>query len=492
MSEIVEDKRHWLDRPALPILKLDLEKTLYGVFILLAIASRFWLLGERAMSHDESLHTFYSWTLYQGGGYSHTPLTHGPFLFHINALIYSLFGADDFTSRISVALFGVALVALPYTLRRWLGRTGALVTAFMILISPSLWYHARYIRDEAFMLVWIMLVVWGVFSYLHDRATKWLYLIAVAAAFAFISMEAMFIFVAIFGFFLIAATLIELADRADFWRGIALKLALGGLGVGVILFVAVIAQALLLGAIGLAPGDPSPFPAPAQPLQAGQSIEFSAQLQYILQLLWGVLRVGLSMLIPAGLIGFGSYRWLKSAWPAAARESRSFDLVIVLGSLSLFLLSAALLPILNSVWKILYQLPFVDVSKKTEKEGLANPDMTKVDIKTTIKNNIITIEPFKFKAAGFRVKIAGESSFDGNLNLKMRLGLPPLGIFGIPVRVTGTGTMPRIRFSKGSGEDENIPETEYSDQIPEDVAKRLKAAKETDIEEIPETPGEIK
>ena len=362
MSEIVEDKRHWLDRPALPILKLDLEKTLYGVFILLAIASRFWLLGERAMSHDESLHTFYSWTLYQGGGYSHTPLTHGPFLFHINALIYSFFGADDFTSRISVALFGVALVALPYTLRRWLGRTGALVTAFMILISPSLWYHARYIRDEAFMLVWIMLVVWGVFSYLHDRATKWLYLIAVAAAFAFISMEAMFIFVAIFGFFLIAATLIELADRADFWRGIALKLALGGLGVGVILFVAVIAQALLLGAIGLAPGDPSPFPAPAQPLQAGQSIEFSAQLQYILQLLWGVLRVGLSMLIPAGLIGFGSYRWLKSAWPAAARESRSFDLVIVLGSLSLFLLSAALLPILNSVWKILYQLPFVDVN----------------------------------------------------------------------------------------------------------------------------------
>jgi predicted membrane-bound mannosyltransferase/DNA-binding beta-propeller fold protein YncE len=362
MSANMEEKTRWLDRPVLPILKLDLEKTLYWVFILAAIASRFWLLGERSMSHDESLHTYYSWSLFQGGGYTHTPLTHGPFLFHINALIYSFFGADDFTSRISVALFGVALVALPFVLRRWLGRTGALITSFMILISPSLWYHARYIRDEAFMLVWIMLLAWGLFGYLHDRATKWLYLVAIAAAFAFISMEATFIFVAIFGFFLISAVLIELADQPDFWRGIVLKLALGVAGAVGILFVAVIVQTILLQAIGLAPGDPSPFPVPVQPLQPGQPIEFSAQLQYILQLLWGILRVGLSMLIPAGLIGYGIYRWLKTMWPAAVRESRSFDLVVVLGSLSLFMLSAALLPILNSIWKILYQLPFVDVN----------------------------------------------------------------------------------------------------------------------------------
>jgi len=362
MSANVEEKTSWLDRPVLPILKLDLEKTLYWVFIVLAIASRFWLLGERAMSHDESLHTFYSWNLYQGGGYSHTPLTHGPFLFHINALIYSFFGADDFTSRISVALFGIALVILPYAFRRWLGRTGALITSFMILISPSLWYHARYIRDEAYMLVWIMLIAWGIFGYLHDKATKWLYLVAGAAAFAFISMEATFIFVAIFGFFLIAALLIELSDQPDFWRNVVLKLVLGVAGAVAILFVVVVAQTILLKAIGLAPGDPSPFPVPLKPLQPDLPIEFSAQLQYILQLLLGVLRVGLSMLIPAGGIGFGIYWLLKKTWPTAARESRSFDLVVVLGSLSLFLLSAALLPILNSVWKMLYQTPFVDVN----------------------------------------------------------------------------------------------------------------------------------
>ena len=146
-STIAEERTHWLDRPVLAVWRLDLEKTLYVVFILLAIFTRFWMLGARTMSHDESTHAYYSWNLFKGFGYTHTPLTHGPFLFHINALIYSLFGANDFTARISVALFGVILVALPFFLRRWLGRTGALVTSFMLLISPSILYHARYIRN---------------------------------------------------------------------------------------------------------------------------------------------------------------------------------------------------------------------------------------------------------------------------------------------------------------------------------------------------------
>src|SRR5512139_3918899 len=196
-----ERKMSWLDRAVLSSVNLDVEKTLYLVLIVIAILTRFWALGDRGMSHDESLHVYYSWNLYKGGGFSHTPLMHGPFLFHINALIYSLFGADDFTARISVAIFGVVLVGLPYFMRRWLGRTGGLVTSFMLLISPSIWYHGRYIRDEAYMLVWIVLIAWGIFAYFQQRSYKWLYLIAGALAFAFLSMEATFIIAVIFGFF---------------------------------------------------------------------------------------------------------------------------------------------------------------------------------------------------------------------------------------------------------------------------------------------------
>ncbi|WP_306349997.1 AsmA-like C-terminal region-containing protein [Flavobacterium sp. '19STA2R22 D10 B1'] len=102
---------------------------------------------------------------------------------------------------------------------------------------------------------------------------------------------------------------------------------------------------------------------------------------------------------------------------------------------------------------------FSVISEKTGSDGINNPDVSQVDIKTAIKNNIITIERFKMKVAGFRPRLEGQTSLDGKLNLRMRLGLPPLGILGIPIVITGTQDKPKIKiFSKSS---EDIEETEY-------------------------------
>src|SRR5262249_52753779 len=89
----------------------SVETALYPVILAPAALTRFWDLGSRALHHDESLHAYFSWLLATGQGYVHDPLMHGPFLFHITALIYFLLGATDASSRFSAALFGVALVA---------------------------------------------------------------------------------------------------------------------------------------------------------------------------------------------------------------------------------------------------------------------------------------------------------------------------------------------------------------------------------------------
>ena len=102
------------------------------------------------------------------------------------------------------------------------------------------------------------------------------------------------------------------------------------------------------------------------------------------------------------------------------------------------------------------------VSAKTENPDIKDPDVSKVDIKTTIKNNIVTIERFKFKAAGFRLRFEGETSLDGKLNLKMRIGLPPLGILGIPIKVLGTQENPDIKLGRKS---EDLEETEYVEDV---------------------------
>ena len=113
MAEATLEKQpSFLDRSLWAAMVWDWEKVMYVVLIAAAVVTRLYDLGARVISHDESLHAYYSHELYRGKGFVHTPLMHGTFQFHIVALIYTLFGASDFTARVPVALFGVAAVAL--------------------------------------------------------------------------------------------------------------------------------------------------------------------------------------------------------------------------------------------------------------------------------------------------------------------------------------------------------------------------------------------
>jgi AsmA protein len=103
---------------------------------------------------------------------------------------------------------------------------------------------------------------------------------------------------------------------------------------------------------------------------------------------------------------------------------------------------------------------FSVVATTTSKEEMKNPELSKVEIKSSIKNNIITLERFKFKFAGFRPRIEGTTGLDGRLNIKMRLGLPPLGIFGIPMTITGNKDNPKVKIGRKS---DDLQETEDKD-----------------------------
>lgn len=96
---------------------------------------------------------------------------------------------------------------------------------------------------------------------------------------------------------------------------------------------------------------------------------------------------------------------------------------------------------------------FSSVGRQTDHKGLDTGDVSKVDIKSTIANNIITIEQTKVKMAGFRLKFSGQVSFDNQLSLQFRLGLPPFGIFGIPMTITGTQANPHIRLGRAKKDD---------------------------------------
>ena len=95
---------------------------------------------------------------------------------------------------------------------------------------------------------------------------------------------------------------------------------------------------------------------------------------------------------------------------------------------------------------------FGEVSKQTNKD-VNDPDLSKVEIKSTIANNIITIQRTRMKVSAFKLRIEGQTSFDDRLNLHVRVGLPPFGIIGIPVTVIGTEDKPEVKVRRGKSGD---------------------------------------
>src|SRR6476469_11253077 len=79
----------WLDR-AIDLTKANWEVLLYAGLMIVAVLTRVWDLGPRALHHDESIHAYYSSLYMKGGGYNYDPTYHGPFLYNIVGLGFFL------------------------------------------------------------------------------------------------------------------------------------------------------------------------------------------------------------------------------------------------------------------------------------------------------------------------------------------------------------------------------------------------------------------
>ncbi len=203
---------------ALPVRRvITVEQLLYLLIGVASILLHLYLLGDRALHHDETLHAEYSWRLYQGQGYVHDPLLHGPFLYYWTAFTYLLFGASDTTARLSGAMFGIVAVLLPLLLRRELGRGGALLASAYLLISPVFLYVGRFIRHDMFAVTFELLAVIALVRYIHSERSFWHYLFAAALGLMLTTMETFYLFVLILGVYVVAVLLWEIAPKLLWW-----------------------------------------------------------------------------------------------------------------------------------------------------------------------------------------------------------------------------------------------------------------------------------
>ncbi len=320
----MENKR-WLDKPIHPSLPaVTNEVAIFILILITALVTRFFDLESRVMSHDESLHTYFSYLLYKGQGYQHTPMMHGPFQFHILALTYYLFGVSDFTARIPAVLFSIATVWMVWYWRRYLGKVGALIAGFLLVISPYMLYYGRYVRNEAFAGFSGIVMLYVMLRYLETGGKKYLYLLSATLLLHFTSKETSFIYAAqallyLAIYFVARVTRKPWEFHEGKYRGfiIAIAIAVLLLGAGLGLSLAN-RDAETIGATETAaPANPaeglSPFAAP----ESGFSIP--------LILFGGAL---VAFLVAAYFLIAG-YTW------EGIRSEYSFDLLILTGTLTL-------------------------------------------------------------------------------------------------------------------------------------------------------------
>lgn len=319
----------WLEKPITNFLpKFNLETLIIIVILILAVLSRFTNVGARVMSHDEVNHVVPSWDLAMGRGYSQDPVTHGPLQFHLIALSYFLFGDSDFTSRIPAALFSVAAIAVVLlTFRRYLGKWGHIIGGILFLISPFLLFYGRYTRNEGIIELIAVLMLYATLRYL-DRGDKFsLTLLVVAQALNFSSKETAYIYMAQLLLFLAFVFLMEITREK--WSSPQSR--------RIFMVTTSAAIGFLITGIGLAY-----MLAKQNPItETGESIASTSSALGTFS--------NLSVLLAIGFGIVAVFILLKELGLVKIRHLRSFDLLILNGSLILPLLAAFPINILGSL-----------------------------------------------------------------------------------------------------------------------------------------------
>ncbi len=194
------------------------ELAAYGVLVAIALALRLIDLGARPFHHDESQDAYFSWRLFTEGDYAYNPLLHGPLRFYLTTAMYAIFGASDTVARLAPALMGTAMVALPYLVRRQIGRIAAFTAAVLLAVGPSYLYFSRFAREDIYIACITLALLAVVLRFLDSPRRHHPALMGALLAASFATKESTFITVFVAGTFFGPLALWQIRRAAGGWR----------------------------------------------------------------------------------------------------------------------------------------------------------------------------------------------------------------------------------------------------------------------------------
>jgi uncharacterized protein (TIGR03663 family) len=173
-----------------------------GAILLIGGFLRLYNLNLVPLHHDEGVNGNFLVRLVREGSYHYDPQNyHGPTVYYFAAvypwILRLLFGPDaqnhygltTVAIRCVPALFGLATIALIFTLRRNLGTVATLTAAFLLAVSPGAVYLSRYFIHETLFVFFTLGIVVAAMKYYEDPHPVYLILGALSAGLLFATKE---------------------------------------------------------------------------------------------------------------------------------------------------------------------------------------------------------------------------------------------------------------------------------------------------------------
>jgi len=157
--------------------------------VVVGLLARLLALGARVAHFDEGRVGYWIGRYVETGDFHYRYIIHGPFVQHVDHLVFSLFGANDFTLRLVVAVVGAALPLVVLLFRAHLDGAELVAAALFLAGNPVLLYYSRFLRSTVPVAVFAFAAFGFAVRYWDTRRARYLYAFGLLLALAFTAKE---------------------------------------------------------------------------------------------------------------------------------------------------------------------------------------------------------------------------------------------------------------------------------------------------------------
>jgi uncharacterized protein (TIGR03663 family) len=147
--------------------KNALDETGWTPWLIIGLAAvlRFLLLGMKPPHFDEGINGWFVDQMVKNGFYKYDPTNyHGPLHFYVLFLSQTLFGRNLWALRLPVVLVSVSCVWFTLKFEPFVGRSVSRLAALAMAVSPGFVFYGRYSIHEVWLLLFTMLLFYGLFG----------------------------------------------------------------------------------------------------------------------------------------------------------------------------------------------------------------------------------------------------------------------------------------------------------------------------------------